>query len=155
MALTQLETDIGELGSQLAQAHYALTTDHEGALPMRPTDADRQQLLSLVGRLPEPDEERLFDAGYRESYLRLVAKGGPVDQAKLALHPVLHAELFALIAKYGFVIPPEGTPERDEARLLLSRSIDQLRFDFEKLLPKRPEPAQDGPGTTAAEQIPV
>ncbi len=140
MALTETETKIGELGAQLAQAHYALTTDHEGALPMRATDADRQKLVALLGRASTLEEEALFDAGYREGHLRLAQKGGPqTDAALVAFHPVMHAELLGLLAKYGVSVPPEGTPERDEAKLLITRAINQLKDDVGKLLHTLPD----------------
>lgn len=139
MALTDTETKIGELGSQLAQAHYALTTDHEGALPMRSTDADRQELARMLGRAPTLEEDALFDAGYRESFLRLAYKGGPLDEAAKSAHPVLQAELFALVAKYGIEVPAEGTPEREQAKILFSKSIDELREKLGRLIPKRLE----------------
>lgn len=137
MALTETETKIGQLGSQLAQAHYALTTDQEGALPMRSTDADRQELVRMLERAPTLEEEALFDAGYRESFLRLAYKGGPLDESQLSSHPVLHAELFNLVAKYGIVVPPEGTPEREQAKVLFSLAINDLRERLGKLLPDR------------------
>lgn len=135
-ALTNEETRIGELGAQLAQAHYALTTDHEGPLPMRPTDADRQKLSDLLGRAYGTEEEQRFEAGYREAYLRLVGNGGPMDEAQKGFDPVLHAELFALVSKYGVEIPPEGSPEREKARLLITKSVNELRDGIAKLLPQ-------------------
>lgn len=140
--LTQEESRIGELGSQLAQAHYALTTDFEGAMPLMPTDADRQKLVALLGRAPTIDEEQLFESGYRESYGRQVgnADHNRSEGAGRGFNAVFHAELLSLLGKYGAEVPAEGTPERAEAQLLITRLNNELHDGLSKLLPKLPPP---------------
>lgn len=140
--LTAEESRIGELGTQLAQAHYALTTEFEGPLPLKPTDADRQKLVALLGRAPDVEEEQLFESGYREAYGRLVgnADHNASEGAGRGFNPVFHAELFSLLSKYGAEVPPEGTPEREQARVLFTKLNNELRDGLSKLLPKLPPP---------------
>lgn len=139
--LSDEESRIGELGSQLAQAHYALTTDHEGALPIKPTDADRQKLVQLIDRAPTIEEEYLFESGYREAHGRLAGNAN-LESAGRGFNPVLHAELFSLLSKYGVELPPEGTPQREEARLLFTKLTNDLKDELAKLLPELP-PARE------------
>ncbi len=144
--LSAEESRIGELGSQLAQAHFALTTDHEGALPIKPTDADRQKLVQLIGRAPTVDEEYLFESGYREAHGRLAGNAnhdlGGEGGAGRGFNPVLHAELFSLLSKYGVEVPPEGTPEREQARVMFTRLTNDMKDELAKLLPELP-PARE------------
>jgi hypothetical protein len=140
--LSDEESRIGELGAQLAQAHYALTTDHEGPLPMKPTDADRQKLVTLLDRAPTIEEEQLFESGYREAHGRLAGNANLGETGK-GFDPVLHAELFSLISKYGAVIPPEGTPERVEAQLLATKAVNSLKDDLGKLIRELPPPERE------------
>ncbi len=151
MALTNEESRIGELGAQLAQAHYALTTDHEGPLPFRPTDADRQKLVQLLDRAPTTEEEQLFEAGYREAHGRLAGNAN-LGESTAGFDPVLHAEFFQLVSKYGVMVPPEGTPEREEARLLFTRTVNHLKEELGKLLPKAPPARDDEAGARAADR---
>lgn len=157
MPLTKDESKIGELGSQLAQAHYALTTDHEGPLPAKPTDADRQKLVQALDHAPTVEEEQLFESGYREAHGRLAGNAN-VGDAGRGFDPVLHAEMFALMARYGVELPPEGSPERETAKLRLTETVNGLKDELAKLLPKLPparETAEQSPAAEPFKTAPV
>lgn len=128
MALDALLEIVGALGNKLAQQHYATTTDLDGPLPWSPTDADRQALHDEIGRAPTLEEERFFEAGYRESMLRLDG-----NSHSPMLSGPMWTELSGLLARYGFVLPAEGTPERIQAQRLAIRLLDQLKREMGQL----------------------
>ena len=140
MAVSKLYSKIGQLGSDLAQQHYALTTDIDGVLPWKPTDADMQELVKLLdGRGPTLEEIREFESGYRESMLRLDGNAHDVRIPAVARH-----ELYAALAKYGVYFPPESTPERLQVELLVGELVQQIRIKASSYIPK-PIPDEDEP----------
>ena len=126
MALDPIIETVGGLGNRLAQQHYATTTDLDGVLPWSPTDADRQKLVDEIGRAPTLEEEQAFEAGYRESMFRLDGN----SRSPLLSAPFWH-ELSSVLSRYGYVLPPEGTPQRDEAKLLVQRLLGVLMQKLE------------------------
>jgi len=126
MALDPILEIVGALGNRLAQQHFATTGDNDGVLPWLPTDADRQALVNELGRAPTLEEERFFENGYRESMLRL---DGNARSPELA--GAFWAELLAVLGRYGYSFPPEGTPEREEARHYVRRLLRDLTAKLE------------------------
>ncbi len=136
MALDPTIELIGGLGNRLAQQHYAATTDADGTLPQLPTDADRQALTEELGRAPTTEEEQAFEAGYRESMLRL---SGNARAPELAAP--LWKELQGLLGRYGYTLPPDGTPELNEAKVLFTRVLSAIREKLAALTqPGVPDP---------------
>lgn len=142
MALDETEQRIGQLGTELAQTHYANTGDNDGPLPWLPTDPDRQKLVDMLGRAATLDEERLFESGYRESMMRL--DGNANNQRPSAL---FYSELFATLRRHGYATPPPGTPEREEAELELWRVLQDVRQNMgdleQRAVPRDLDPAPE------------
>lgn len=134
MAISELDGAIGKLGTDLAQRHYATTTDLDGPLPWLPTDADRAELVQMLERAPTLAESRVFESGYRESMHRLQGNANDVRE-----NPVMIHEMTAMLCRYGIILPPEGSPERQNAAALISRAVVVLREQIEALVPKMPE----------------
>lgn len=123
--LTETMQKIAQLGTEQAQRHYATTTDLDGPLPWLPTDADHQELVKMLGRAPTLAELREHDNGYRESMLRLDGNA----HSPMMSGPMWH-EISTLLSRYGFLMPAEGTPERQRAQVLVMRTIEQLRREI-------------------------
>jgi len=139
MAISRLYSEIGRLGTELAQQHYATTTDLDGVLPWLPTDADRQKLVEHLGRAPTLEESRVFEAGYRESMHRLDGNANDVRLSPLFLH-----ELVGALGRHGVLMPPDGTPERLEVERELGRLVEGLRAYVAERTPKPPPAREEG-----------
>jgi hypothetical protein len=148
MAISKLYSNIGRLGTELAQQHYATTTDLDGVLPWSPTDADRQKLVALLGRSATREEEAVFESGYRESMLRLDGNAHTVR-----LNPVFVTELFAALGRHGVLVPPDGTPERLEVEMELSRLVDNLKRYIAERTPEPPPGRDEGEQAQQAAQV--
>ncbi len=149
MALDPTIELAGGLGNRLAQQHYAATSDADGFLPWLPTDADRQELVRELGRAATLEEEQAFESGYRESMLRL---DGNAHAPELAAP--FYRELTSLLGRYGYQLPPDGTPEQQDAKVLITRLMRALQEKLESFaMPGRLAPtlresdAQDAAST--------
>ncbi len=129
MAVSKLHSRIGELGIKLAQTHYANTSDLDGPLPWMPTDADLTKLVELLERAPTLEEIKVFQDGYREAIGRL--DGNAHDRR---INAVLKHELFVALARYGILLPADGTPERLEAEAIVTEAMTALRERMDGLL---------------------
>lgn len=143
MGLDAIEL-VGGLGNRLAQQHYNETSDLDGVLPWLPTDADRAVLVQELGRTATLEEERAFEAGYRESIGRLDGNA----HSPLLNKPMWH-ELRSVLMKYGFLLPPEQTPEHQRAYVLTLRMLDKFKKDLGALYET---PANVGAKTSDGDQ---
>lgn len=136
MAVSELHTAIGKLGNECALSNWANSTDLDGPVATLPTDADRQALVVLLeGRVPTLEQQRVFEAGYREGLGRAISSSmEPKGTNAIALK-----ELRDVLVKYWLILPAEGTPERREADKLIAKAAVELKERIAELVPR---PAQ-------------